>query len=313
MLIRHWVPMWAQPLALVAALVAVDAQTVQAPRQQVRTDSFTDARVFAHAASTVELAAAGPAPTQTAPVQVVDSATVQRPLPALTREQHNIVRFVANRYSVASDAAQHFVAEAFHAAKAARVDPLLVLAIMSIESSFNPMAQSNRGAKGLMQVLARVHHDKFEPFGGVKAAFEPIANIRVGTSILKEYLTRAGSVQAALKWYVGAAQLDDDGGYGAKVLFERARIAAAAAGKPVPTSAPRIEAAMRSPAANAPVTDEPSAMRVRWSDARDPVDAGPDRADAPAAAEAPSGRTDAPAAEPVSASVASTGFDRDGI
>ncbi len=31
-----------------------------------------------------------------------------------------------------------------------------------------------------MQVLTRVHADKFAPFGGVAAAFDPLANIKVG-------------------------------------------------------------------------------------------------------------------------------------
>ena len=192
----------------------------------------------------------------------------------LTREQHNVVRFIAGHYRVAADAAQHFVAEAYQSARDARLDPHLVLAVMSIESSFNPMAQSNRGAKGLMQVLARVHEDKFQPFGGVKAAFDPIANIRVGTNILGEYLARAGSVPGALKWYVGASQLGDDGGYGAKVLFERARIAAAATGRPLPAAepvraAPSRDATPPQPAAVPADAFEPAGGRL------------PDRRDAP--------------------------------
>ena len=54
---------------------------------------------------------------------------------------------------------------------------------------------------GLMQVLTRVHVEKFMPFGGIPAAFDPIANIRVGSAILKEYLKREGSVEGALKSY----------------------------------------------------------------------------------------------------------------
>lgn len=188
--------------------------------------------------SSVDLDAADhtPAPAAVPPASAPASSAAAR----LTREQGNVVRFIAKRYSVALESAQHFVQEAYHAARDARVDPLLVLAVMSIESSFDPRAQSSQGAKGLMQVLARVHVDKFEPFGGAKAVFDPMANIRVGTSILKEYLARTGSVQAALKWYVGAALMNDDGGYGAKVLHERERIAAVAAGRPLPADPPPI-------------------------------------------------------------------------
>ena len=85
---------------------------------------------------------------------------------------------------------------------------------MSIESSFNPNARSPAGAQGLMQVLTRVHADKFAPFGGASAAFDPVANISVGSRILKEYLVREGSVEGALKSYVGAALHEHDSGYG---------------------------------------------------------------------------------------------------
>ena len=139
--------------------------------------------------------------------------------PPLDREQQNIARFIAARYRVGLDATSEFVYHAYRAARDVKVDPMLVLAVMSVESSFNPRAQSNAGAQGLMQVLTRVHVDKFVPFGGIPAAFDPVANIRVGSVILKEYLNREGTVE---------------GGYGSKVLNARERIAAAAAGKPIP-------------------------------------------------------------------------------
>lgn len=160
--------------------------------------------------------------------------TVVRRLPVLDVEQQNVARFIARRYRVAIEQTQHVVEYAYRTASEFKVDPLLILAVISVESSFNPKAQSHQGAQGLMQVLTRVHAEKFEPFGGVAAAFDPLANIRVGAQILKEYLGRDGTVEGALKAYVGAALLPHDGGYGAKVLNERARIAAAAKGREEP-------------------------------------------------------------------------------
>lgn len=154
--------------------------------------------------------------------------------PQLDREQQNIARFIAARYRLGVDATSEFVYHAYRAARDVKIDPMLVLAVMSVESSFNPKAQSHAGAQGLMQVLTRVHAEKFVPFGGIPAAFDPVANIRVGSVILKEYLAREGSVEGALKSYVGAALAEHDGGYGMKVLNARERIAAAAAGKPIP-------------------------------------------------------------------------------
>ena len=161
-----------------------------------------------------------------------DRALETRPLPrrsvATAAEQRNVAEFLAERYRVATDQTQQFVEYAYRTAREARLDPLLILAVMSVESSFNPKAQSPAGAQGLMQVLTRVHLDKFEPFGGAAAAFDPLANIRVGAQILKDYMQRDGTVEGALKGYVGAALLPDDGGYGRKVLGERELIAQAA-------------------------------------------------------------------------------------
>ncbi len=157
--------------------------------------------------------------------------TVRRVAP-LDGEQQNVARFIARRYQLAIDQSQNIVEYAYRTAREFKVDPLLILAVISVESSFDPKAESHQGAQGLMQILTRVHADKFAPFGGVAAAFDPLANMKVGAQILKEYLGRDGTVEGALKAYVGAALLPDDGGYGAKVLSERKRIAAAAQGGP---------------------------------------------------------------------------------
>jgi hypothetical protein len=180
-----------------------------------------------------------------------DTARVSGPV--LSREQQNVVKFIAKTYQVAAEQTQWFVEHAYRTARDLKIDPMLILAVISVESSFDPRAQSHRGAQGLMQVLTRVHADKFSPFGGAAAAFDPMANIRVGAQILNDYLKRDGSVEGALKAYVGAALLPSDGGYGARVIFERERMAAAAAGRPVPVVRPVQESS------NQP---EPSGMRT---------------------------------------------------
>lgn len=200
------------------------------------------------------LSAPEPAPispwvgTRTDAVQAAADAAARKTPVQLNKEQANLARFIAQRYRVTLEATNEFVHHAYLAAKDARLDPMLVLAVMSVESSFDPMAQSSAGAQGLMQVLTRVHLEKFMPFGGIRAAFDPVANIRVGSAILREYLQREGTVEGALKVYVGAAFMEHDGGYGAKVLNARDRLVAAAAGKPVPAEigyvVPRTDRAM---------------------------------------------------------------------
>jgi soluble lytic murein transglycosylase-like protein len=108
-----------------------------------------------------------------------------------------------------------------------------------VESSFNPFAQSPVGAQGLMQVMTGVHSDKYENFGGKLAAFDPVTNLRVGAKVLQECIQRAGSTQAGLKFYVGAALLSEDGGYAEKVMAEHARLQAVASGKAVPLAPPQ--------------------------------------------------------------------------
>ncbi len=150
------------------------------------------------------------------------------------RQQQWVTSWLAKRYRVATDATNMLVSAAYMTAKEIKLDPLLILSVMAIESGFNPFAESPVGAQGLMQVMSKVHREKFEDLGGVKAALNPLANIRVGSLILKDYVKRGGSVEAGLKLYVGAGAFETDSGYGAKVLAEYRRLKEVAMGKKVP-------------------------------------------------------------------------------
>ncbi|MFN5099038.1 MAG: lytic transglycosylase domain-containing protein, partial [Burkholderiaceae bacterium] len=141
-------------------------------------------------------------------------------------------------YRIAGTASTLLVGAAYEAAETVKVDPLLILAVMAIESRFNPFAESAMGAQGLMQVMSRVHREKFDNHGGPTAALNPVANIQVGARILKDMIRVSGSVQGGLKLYVGAGNLETDGGYAAKVLAEYSRLQQVAAGKRVPTFTP---------------------------------------------------------------------------
>jgi Transglycosylase SLT domain len=158
-------------------------------------------------------------------------------LSALPREQANVANWIARRYKVAPEPVSALVREAWAIGQRAGLEPTLILAIMAVESSFNPFAQSPVGAQGLMQVMTRVHDDKYEAFGGTHAAFDPISNLRVGVQVLKECIQRAGSVQEGLRHYVGAALLDGDGGYAGRVMAEQQHMRNVADGKSVPLNA----------------------------------------------------------------------------
>jgi hypothetical protein len=160
----------------------------------------------------------------------------------LTRQQAAVAGWISRRYRVAPEPISALVQEAWSTGQRAGLDPTLILAIMAVESSFNPFAQSPVGAQGLMQVLTRVHPDKYEVFGGNHAAFDPISNLRVGVQVLKDCIARAGSQQEGLKFYVGAALTGQDGGYVSRVMAEQGYMRRVADGQGVspnvPNSAP---------------------------------------------------------------------------
>lgn len=145
-------------------------------------------------------------------------------------ESHKrIALFLARKYLVSPEATQLLVGAAYLAGRETAVDPHLILAVMAIESRFNPFAESPMGAKGLMQVIPKYHLEKFASLGGNDAVLNPVANIRVGAMILQEYIRRFGGLEAGLKAYSGAS--GDDYGYPVKVLAERDRLMAAGSGK----------------------------------------------------------------------------------
>jgi hypothetical protein len=173
----------------------------------------------------------------TAEPEAVTRATAVHPK-ELTQQQAALAKWISRRYNVALEPIGRLVQEAWSIGQRAGLDPTLILAIAAIESRFNPFAQSAMGAQGLMQVMTRVHVDKYEPFGGSHAAFDPISNLKVGVQVLRECIARAGGLEAGLRWYVGAANLSDDGGYMGKVLMEQEHMKRVAGGNAVPANAP---------------------------------------------------------------------------
>lgn len=177
-------------------------------------------------------------------------------LPDTRKQRQWVTSWLSRRYRVAGDAANMLVSTAYLTAHEIKLDPLLILAVMAIESGLNPFAESPVGAQGLMQVMSKVHHERFQELGGVQAALNPVANIRVGSLILKDYVTRGGSVEAGLKSYVGAAAFATDDGYGSRVMAEYHRLKQVSTGKKVPTTSQvQMAAAPAAPAAK----DSPTA------------------------------------------------------
>jgi Transglycosylase SLT domain len=167
----------------------------------------------------------------------VDRATATH-LKDLPKQQAAVAFWLSKKYRVAPEPLGALVAEAYEIGSKTKLDPTLILAIMAVESSFNPFAQSPVGAQGLMQVMTKIHTDKYEGFGGNLAAFDPVTNLRVGVKVLQECIQRAGSVEGGLRQYVGATSDATEGGYTAKVLAEQARLRQVALGGNVPLITP---------------------------------------------------------------------------
>jgi hypothetical protein len=166
-----------------------------------------------------------------------DEESMRQVRSGLSPEQGRLVGFIADRYRVAGDLVSEVVSAAYEIAREHKLDPLLVLAVVAVESRFDPLAQSPRGAQGLMQVLTRVHAKRFEAFGGVATVFDPITNLRVGVAILSEYLRRGESIESALKAYAGAAHLPHDWGFGGRVMQTRSEMEQATGPSPHPEPA----------------------------------------------------------------------------
>jgi soluble lytic murein transglycosylase-like protein len=164
------------------------------------------------------------APIQQAPLFSCLPAGAEPEAAPLDAAQQALVGYLTRRFQIAAEPTARIVETAYRTALHAGLDPLLVLAVISVESRFNPIAESGMGARGLMQIIPKYHLDKLAAHGGEDAVLDPESNIAVGTQILREYVRRTGSLEAGLQYYNGAAW-DEEARYTARVLSERRRLA----------------------------------------------------------------------------------------
>lgn len=170
-------------------------------------------------------AARAPDTAVACPVPEAPSAALQQVAEPLDAGQRALAESISRRFQVAREATGRIVTTAYRAAERTGLDPLLVLAVISIESRFNPLAESSMGAKGLMQIIPRFHRAKLAEHGGDGAVLDPESNIEVGARILQEYIHRTGTLEAGLQFYNGASR-DESAQYAQKVMAERLRMEA---------------------------------------------------------------------------------------
>jgi soluble lytic murein transglycosylase-like protein len=146
----------------------------------------------------------------------------------LDAQQRAIAGYIKRKYGVSTEVVQELVRTAFAAGRRYGVDPLLVVAMMAVESGYNPIAESFAGAKGLMQIIPKYHLEKFVEYGGEHAVFDPRVNILVGARIVREYLLmHSGDLLTALQTYAGA-MADREAIYTQRVLNEKDQLDALA-------------------------------------------------------------------------------------
>ena len=145
----------------------------------------------------------------------------------LSPRMRGALDYVSRRYRVSTEALEPVFATAQSVGRNLRLDPLLIIAVIGVESGFNPLSQSSAGAQGLMQVLPRYHRDKLPDAAGSLPFFDPYTNVLVGAQVLKESIQRYGDVAEGLQQFGGALS-DPDRRYSGKVLAEKQRLEQAA-------------------------------------------------------------------------------------
>ena len=158
------------------------------------------------------------------PTSKIDPQALDSNLMGSLQNQRAVADFFEKKYNLDRSKIEEYVSNTVLIAKEVNIDPVLLLAVISVESNFNPLTKSHAGAEGLMQVMTAIHKDKYALYGGSADAVKPEVNIRVGAYILKYLIATSGSLRNGLKYYVGAANAEDDGGYTDKVMAERNRL-----------------------------------------------------------------------------------------
>ena len=159
--------------------------------------------------------------------EAVEALPVEEAAIALNPRMRGALDYVSRRYHVSNDALQPIFATAQAVGRDLRLDPLLIIAVIGVESGFNPFSQSVVGAQGLMQVMPGIHKDKLPEEADQSAFLDPVTNVQVGAKVLKESIRRNGGVEGGLQQFAGASN-DPDRRYALKVLAEKQRLEQAA-------------------------------------------------------------------------------------
>ena len=136
------------------------------------------------------------------PVGRQPPAHAARP-PAIPRPVDPLTVHVLDRMpSLSVDEASGLAATVRDESVAAGLDPILVMALIDVESGWEPAAVSGRGARGLMQ-LRRLALETEEREAGLPPGdvHDPVHNVRMGIRYLARMVATFGDVDLALVAY----------------------------------------------------------------------------------------------------------------
>ena len=128
-------------------------------------------------------------------------------VPELGQDELRVLRFLQQRHTGLADRQLPHLAEVLVSeAKRNRLELDLVLAVIFVESAGYNFAVSPVGARGLMQIMPATGEHLADrqgiPWHGADALFDPVLNLRLGTSYLRQLINRyRGNVDAALAAY----------------------------------------------------------------------------------------------------------------
>ena len=175
-----------------------------------------------------------PAPERNA----ANRSTVKDPQ-SLTPEQLLVTRWLGRKYRVSAEPLAALVSEAWTLGERSQLPPSLILAIMAVQSRFNPFASITPGQVGLMQIELQAHAETLGQFGGPLSAFDPLTNLRVGVRHLQALIQQTDALEDALALYGLFSGFNDEGRFVDRVLAEQLLIEKAF--EKAPSTTPRTQ------------------------------------------------------------------------
>ena len=139
---------------------------------------------------------------------------------ALTPEQRSVTQWLSRKYRISPEPLAALVTEAWSVGERSQVPPTLILAVIAVESNFNPFAQRSDSHRGLMQIDSQTQQDTLSRFGGPLSVFDPLTNLRVGSRALQSFIQEAGSIEDGLRAYAQTSPQAADSTYTDRVLSE---------------------------------------------------------------------------------------------